>query len=482
MALSITRPASDIIVTGDSSDIFEDIWTEDQAQGWGVFTRLSDGQYHSTERIVFGDDTTPTNVSDIDCCVKFGDGKYFYTKDNAKVTLGEKLDSETAVKGCFIIFDDLGDDATSIEMKGTLNLYNTSIKQILVGGDIYHAHQLNLNGAGEFIDSQLRFLNAINISTVYTTYGIQYEEFINGIRVFDDMTLTNFVSKNISAGAYNFVPNRSDITVYLVNPKIGGGSFFYAWSIIRADTYVRGYSTTLTWRSGSTMHVDANTYQQFPFNIHVKDKDGNNLSEVTCLLEDKDDAEAFSVETAGSGKIVQQWVNYKTYDSTNYTTGGATKTPHKLTLSKAGYETLVIDNIIIDEAKDLEFELLPALAESDVRYDTDFGENKTGKCHVPAKVDVRKDVDVDVSDSGLLDLASEDDTRYGVTFDNETKVGNCVLPPEDRTAEGETYGTDGTEFIGTFVRNEITGAIIEGQATIGAVVGQATAGIVVAGE
>ena len=174
MALSITRPASDIIVTGDSSDIFEDIWNEDQSQGWGVFTRLVEGLYASTEIVVFGDNTTPTNVSDIDCCVKFDDDKYFYVMNNAVVTLGEKIDSETAVNGCFIIFNDLGNDSTEIRMKGTLNLYNTYLKQDLVAGHNYSAHNLRLNGAGEFIDSQLRFRSAVNFYTVYTQYNVSF--------------------------------------------------------------------------------------------------------------------------------------------------------------------------------------------------------------------------------------------------------------------------------------------------------------------
>lgn len=379
MALSITRPSDDIIVTGDSSDIFEDIWTEDQSQGWGVFSRLVEGLYASTEIVVFGDATTPTDVTDIDCCVKFDDSKYFYVRDNAEVTLGEKLDSETAINGCSIFFNDPGAGGSEIEMKGTLNLYNTSLKQISTGEG--NKRNLKLNGAGEFIDSQLRFLNAIDIYTVYTQYNVKYSSLWNGIRVFDSMTFTNVETKNVLEGAYNFFITGDGKTNYFINPKIGGGSFFYdntGWHPGVRTVYVRNYTPTLTWRGDASMNVDSRYYQQQPFNIHVRDKDGNNLSGVTCLLEDTDSVEAFSASTAGDGTITQQWVNYKTYDSTNYTTGGDTKSPHKLTLTKANYETLVIDEITMDELKDLEYELLPALAVGDVTFGTVFGESKVG--------------------------------------------------------------------------------------------------------
>jgi len=100
-------------------------------------------------------------------------------------------------------------------------------------------------------------------------------------------------------------------------------------------------------------------------------------------------------------------------------------------------------------------------------------EMKEANTDYPENIDVRLLTDYNnATQTGALDLSSEDDVRYLTKFDNETKTGNCVLPPENKTAEGETYGTDGTEFTGTFTRNTISGAIVTGQDTTGIVIGE----------
>jgi hypothetical protein len=59
-----------------------------------------------------------------------------------------------------------------------------------------------------------------------------------------------------------------------------------------------------------------------------------------------------------------------------------------------------------------------------------------------------------VTSHGLLggsdcDYPSEDDVRSGVTYDDGDLTGNLVLPDEDVVLEGETYGSNNTEFTGT---------------------------------
>ena len=95
-------------------------------------------------------------------------------------------------------------------------------------------------------------------------------------------------------------------------------------------------------------------------NISVVNKDGTLLDDVTVLCEDKDDTEIFSELTGATntGKIDEQTITYKDYTfGANQST---TLSPHKFTLSLAGYETLVHDNDTVDGPIDWHFEMLPA--------------------------------------------------------------------------------------------------------------------------
>jgi len=261
-------------------------------------------------------------------------------------------------------------------------------------------------------------------------------------------TPTTFVKVRHNCSQWGGISNSGSDDITVINPVLTNTlDSTYSWRTEGTGDLIlinpSPLPTTATVMNGN---ADVSVYCSFYFNLHVKDKDGNNLGDVTCLLEDKDDNEAFSVDTAASGKIVEQTVDYKKWTGTDETL--TEYTPHKLTLSKANYETLVIDNITMDEAKDLEFELLPALAVGDVRDGTSFGESK----------------------EGTLDHASEDDVRYLTKFDNETKTGKCVLPPENKTATGEAYGTDGGEFIGSYARQTVVGIAV-GQGAEGMVEG-----------
>jgi hypothetical protein len=85
---------------------------------------------------------------------------------------------------------------------------------------------------------------------------------------------------------------------------------------------------------------------QYTINIHVADKDGANLASVTVLCEDESGTQVFSVSTDANGDIAEQTVTWKKWVGTSETETGYS--PHKFTLSKAGYETLPKENITVD--------------------------------------------------------------------------------------------------------------------------------------
>ncbi len=116
-------------------------------------------------------------------------------------------------------------------------------------------------------------------------------------------------------------------------------SFLTNKSLFSIDDEIETF--TITWSSSSGSDVS----QQYTCNINVRDKTGAALQSVTVLCEDQADAQVFSVSTDANGDIAQQTVTYKLHDSTPAVT---TNSPHKFTLSKTGFHTLVMEQITLD--------------------------------------------------------------------------------------------------------------------------------------
>ena len=111
--------------------------------------------------------------------------------------------------------------------------------------------------------------------------------------------------------------------------------------------------------------ITGSVKQAHTFNVTVADKDGTLLDGVVVDCEDKNtDAvwAAGTIETGAvtTGKIVEQIIIYKSWTGTSETL--ATFSPHKFTLSKAGYETLILENVTVDAPIAWHLELQPMRA------------------------------------------------------------------------------------------------------------------------
>ncbi len=101
----------------------------------------------------------------------------------------------------------------------------------------------------------------------------------------------------------------------------------------------------------------------YSVNLLVKDPLGNALSGAVALLEGSEvgaasyDTQQFSVSTATDGTITEQTPTIKKWVGTSETE--TDYNVHRLTLTKAGYETLIIENITIDGPIDWELEMQP---------------------------------------------------------------------------------------------------------------------------
>ena len=268
-----------------------------------------------------------------------------------------------------------------------------------------------------------------------------------GFLAFSTVTITDFKITNFEGGRDYQSSSDADLTIK--NPQV---------PVVSPWIFGNGF-----------------VKEVYTFNLLVKDKDDVNLENVTCLLEDKDDSQAFSVSTAADGTITEQTVEYRAWLMAGTPAATTEYSPHKLTLSKANYETLVIDEITMDEVKDLQFELLPALAVGDVRLNTGFGESKTGTLDLPAITDVEKGVVFDSTTktgtfkrpivtnvrngsqygagdtefTGTLDLPAITDVEKDVVFDSTTKTGTFKEPGIANVREGVQYGAGDIEFTGT---------------------------------
>jgi hypothetical protein len=194
---------------------------------------------------------------------------------------------------------------------------------------------LNAPNNGNFYD--LKFISQ--------TYGLRSP---GSAGTFDRMTA---VGCTYSSYFYN---------VNQVNARnlYGYGPLISSFAISRFNNYWNGYinaivdAWTFTWLSTGNNHK---VYRRYTIDIHIADKNGTNLAGATVLMENKDGSSTsvaetlhgFSTTTAADGTITQQIVSRGYYDEV----GGNTIyefSPHKITVSLAGYETLILDNITLD--------------------------------------------------------------------------------------------------------------------------------------
>lgn len=119
-------------------------------------------------------------------------------------------------------------------------------------------------------------------------------------------------------------------------------------NIINPKSVIPGW---IYWQAGS----DGVINEKYRCNIHVNDKDGTNLASATVLCEDQYGTQIFSVASDANGDIAEQTINYRARAISATTT----YSPHKFTISKAGYKTLVIDNITVSNTVKWTVELQP---------------------------------------------------------------------------------------------------------------------------
>jgi len=214
---------------------------------------------------------------------------------------------------------------------------------------------------------------------------------------------------------------------------------------IETDTWA------ITWQGGGS---GSKVHRKYTCNIHIADKDGVDLAGVVVDCEDQFGNPVWAagtVVTNATGDIAEQIITYKQWVGLAETL--TDYSPHIFTISKAGYETQVLDEITVDHPIVWHEELLPALAEGDVRDGVLYGEDEEGNLELPVVGDVEAGVGFGsngVEFTGTFGVPLEDDVEDGVGY-GEGGIefeGDLEVPIIGDVRDGIGYGADGIELVG----------------------------------
>ena len=329
---------------------------------WGVIWDYGNScQYQIDAIFDVGNGSTSTYFQSTKEFIYFKDDLEFFVKANATLKIGNLYGSWGYDGSHFSVGPDalwailsapgatLRIYASSIHIRtakqiwlneGTIDIRNSILSHSRYpGGNWQHRWELwsasNLNLQDVFVcncDGLAIYTTPDTLENVhihYTEAGAQIHRTVTAIK----LNVTSFTTSDVYAWA-----DQASQTAVLKDPK---------FSVSSPSIDEGGHASTYTLK------------EQYTCNIHVADKDGINLQSVTVLCEISDssnyDTQEFSVSTAANGTIAEQTIDYKKWVGVNETL--TNYTPMRLTLSKAGYETLVLENITVDGPIDWHLEL-----------------------------------------------------------------------------------------------------------------------------
>jgi hypothetical protein len=368
-----------ITVTGGTSGSpadFASMYAADQAGGWGVVTNPIPNVFQIACKINFGDGSTSTYFGDSQKVLVIPNGVatgnwniIWQVKGNTTLRLGTLIDGtkKTTKNGCSIIFLEatynscflilaysLGATVQfySLNFLSSTNRQYIQIQPCAVGSRIWNCLLSNLislynissNNDIKNVTIQAANYGLLNVScdcsNIFMTdclYGIYLGG--SGIFNFADLTIINLLSKLLYFSSYTG-------TAYIINSSVG----------------------TINSNQGGTN--TGTVYFQKTFNLHVTDKDGNDISGSTVILQDKNGNEVFNTITDANGEIAfngddgSDTPNTVTIVELYFENNVATtddRGPFVLGITKDGYQ-YYRNVIVIDRKMDLEVALLGAVA------------------------------------------------------------------------------------------------------------------------
>lgn len=367
-------------VGGTESDPidFDDIYSADLANGWGVVTKSGSCSscFCYDAKIIIGASGTTTYFADTNKRVTFSNKSasnnqsliYVYNNVNTHFTLGELYNEGLKITGDGVTLADDNTETTNIlygNPNPEINIYSCTLTKIETPselcrinyphGNIYNTILNRINITNPYNGSDLYNLCMIPIGipaiTNITGSTVNMEKIsIHGCSSALLSIFTSNTYKNISVydnTSYAFFASNISAPFHLVNCQ------FNNWStnIIGSNGVNREYTLDL-------LVQDDNGAPQPGINVVINDYLGNNV---------------FSGLTSSSGSITQQNLIYDYTDSL----GSVLHTPHTMVISGTGILTKSY-TLVMDEPKSLEkttVDLTPII-ESMEQFTGDYtGEN-----------------------------------------------------------------------------------------------------------
>lgn len=384
--------ANGIIVNGLQNGDDFDI---DQNQ-WGVIWDYSENDtYFLDAEIRLGDNTTPTYFKDVNKLIVFtkrlreycgysiyGSAFPIYIYANAHIQLGELINEETKEtwKGCAItiligtyeifLFDGSGTNTYR-------RLYGCTIINSVTNCDMFVRCRANTRlwncNLNRVFPATIDSTNLYRCTIMKGWAGFSY---VSGVAP----TIGDYVGHDVYIAAY-VVGTSSDVIIR----RLKATNAYAVW--ITSVNHTKDIALLDCELTNWVMRMKGEgqlgkVLRKYSVNVHIADKDGSDLSEANVVCKDKDDNEVFNVNTDVNGDIVEQEVVYQEWFQLSQGYHGESDaecfSPHKFVASKDGYETLEIDDITINEPIKWRLELLPYLAESNVKRGIQYGEDKIG--------------------------------------------------------------------------------------------------------
>lgn len=409
---------------------------------WGVIWDYGNGQYQIDAYFYVGDESTSTYFASEREFALFN-VVYFKITDSAELRLGTLTDESVGDGAYWKVLNSSGWKSYGGTFKAycsTIMMENIStaiifdstliFKKVIFFGPTNNLMLTNSNNTFEDVFfSQPHRIILTAIPTIFNDVAI-------------DRATTIYGTLTAEVGAGTFITEGVEIVNSAVYDYCVGSGTEHSNGIIRNPVIALTQAKVRIRNDGCFLR------EEYSCNVHIADKDGTDLGTVNVKCEDKDDNEVFSVNTNAGGDIAKQWIPLHLWEDTVKTE--TIYSPHKFTISKAGYETLVLDKITVDEPIVWHLELLDELPASDVRDGVAYGEDGIGNLEIPAVGDVEDGVGFGSN---------------GVEF-----TGDFVVPAEEDVEVGVDYGAGGVEFEGTYLGlrgNNLTAYLQKSVALVG---------------
>lgn len=335
-------------------------------QPWSTFMteHVEDGMYQIHLDFRIGNGSITTILISENEFVWFDDGAQPYVRNNGTLQLGALGGSNAPVRGAAWRWQSTLQGQVLSDGWNPIISFYASLVQILPSAS-GHGPKLN-SGATHILkrciineEGSNQYMAWQNIGTTITLSGV----YISDGLIPYTIKATPILFDNIVIGDNNeyVVSIQSDDVVaegldWYASGAVADVLLYNASFAI--DGYVKNPKKPIGEKIIGTYEAST-LYEQYTVNVHITDKDGANLQSVTVTLDGSDstnyDTQQFSVSTAANGTITEQTITVKKWVGTSETETDYNL--HRFTISKVGYETLILENIIINDPIDWYLEL-----------------------------------------------------------------------------------------------------------------------------